>query len=99
MRRGELWSYVQPATPDTPRTVLLLSSDAINGSSRPWVLGVEIRRSDPGDLLAVPIDDGRFAYPGDLRRLYRSWFGRREGVIDTVTVREMDNALRAALEL
>lgn len=99
MRRGELWSYVRPSTPDTRRTVVLLSGDGVNRSSRPWILGIEVRRTDPGDLVGVPIGDGRFAYVGDLSGLYRSWFGRREGILDTTTLTLIDNALRAALDL
>ena len=99
MRRGELRTYVRPSTPDTRRTVVLLSSDGIHDSSRPWVLGVELRGRDPGDLLAVPVGDGRFAYAGDLTRVYRSWVGERLGVLDATALTRLDGAVRAALDL
>jgi hypothetical protein len=99
VRRGELRSYTRPSTPDRDRTVVLLSSDGINDSPRPWVLGIELRERDPGDLLAIPIGDDRFAYAGDLTRLYRAWVGRRLGVLDRTTLGRLDGALRAALDL
>jgi hypothetical protein len=54
MRRGELRRYIRPSTPERPRTVAIMSSDGINDSSRPWLLGIELRERDPGDILAVP---------------------------------------------
>ncbi len=99
MRRGELRAYMRPSTPDAGRTVVLLSSDGINDSSRPWLLGIELRDRDPGDLLAIPAGDDRFAYAGDLNRLYRAWVGERVGVLDATTLTRLDGALRAALDL
>ena len=99
MRRGELRAYARPSTPDVRRTVVLLSSDGINDSPRPWLLGVELRDTDPGDILAVPLRDGRFAYAGDVTRLYRAWVGERRGELDAVTLTRLDGALRAALDL
>lgn len=99
MRRGELRTYTQPSTPETPRTVVVLSSDGVNGSARPWLLGIELQDRDPGDVLAVPVGDGRYAYAGELRRLYRAWIGTRLGRLDTTTLARLDNALRAALDL
>ncbi|WP_433788122.1 hypothetical protein ACQPX6_15090 [Actinomycetospora sp. CA-101289] len=99
MRRGELRAYVRPSTPDHRRTVVLLSSDGINDSPRPWLLGIELRDQDPGDLLAVPLRDGRIAYAGDLTRLYRAWVGERVGALDATTLTRLEGALRAALDL
>lgn len=99
MRRGELRAYVRPSTPDHQRTVVLLSSDGINDSPRPWLLGIELRDTDPGDILAVPVGDGRIAYAGDLTRLYRAWVGERVGVLDRTRLSRLDGALRAALDL
>ncbi|MEJ3651759.1 hypothetical protein WEH80_01965 [Actinomycetes bacterium KLBMP 9759] len=99
MRRGELRSYVRPSTPDQVRTVALLSSDGINDSPRPWLLGIELRDRDPGDVLAIPVGDGRWAYAGDLSRLYRAWVGDLQGTIDATTAARLDGALRAALDL
>lgn len=99
MRRGELRGYTRPSTPGQIRTVVILSSDGINDSPRPWLLGVELRDRDPGDLLAIPVTDKGWAYAGDLSRLYRDWIGRRLGQLDTTTVARLDGALRAALDL
>ena len=99
MRRGELRAYVRPSSPEQRRTVVLLSSDGINDSPRPWLLGVELRDRDPGDLLAIPVGDGRVAYAGDLTRLYRAWVGERVGTLDRTTLSRLDAALRAALDL
>ena len=99
VRRGELWTYRRPSTPDQPRTVVLLSSDGINDSPRPWLLGIELRDRDPGDLLAIPVEDRGWAYAGDLSRLYRAWVGQRTGRLDTTTLARLDGALRAALDI
>ena len=99
MRRGELRSYVRHSTTDTRRSVVIVSSDGINDSTRPWLLGVELREQDPGDLLAIPIGDARCAYAGDVARLYRAWVGERVGALDAATLARLDGALRAALDL
>ena len=99
MRRGELRTYVRPSTPEQRRTVVLLSSDGINDSPRPWLLGIELRGRDPGDLLAIPVEDRGWAYAGDLSRLYRAWIGPREGALNAATLARLDGALRAALDL
>lgn len=75
MRRGELRSYTRPSTPEQLRTVVILSSDGINDSPRPWLLGIELRDRDPGDLLTIPVAQHGWAYAGDLSRLYRVWIG------------------------
>jgi mRNA interferase MazF len=99
VRRGELRGYVRPSTPEQQRVVVLLSSDGINDSPRPWLLGIELRPRDPGDLLAVPVADRGWAYAGDLTRLYRAWVGPRLGVLAPGTRAQLDNAVRAALDL
>ncbi|HEY2204401.1 MAG TPA: hypothetical protein VGH99_08000 [Pseudonocardia sp.] len=99
MRRGELRGYTRPSTPQRRRTVVLLSSDGINDSARPWLLGIELRDRDPGDLLAIPVPERGWAYAGDLSRLYRAWLGERVGVLDGTTLSRVDGAVRAALDL
>src|SRR2546423_1224473 len=69
VRRGELHGYTRPSTPEQARTVVILSSDGIDDSPRPWLLGIELRERDPGDLLAIPVADRGWAYAGDLTRL------------------------------
>jgi hypothetical protein len=99
VQRGELRGYTRPSTPQQPRTVVILSSDGINDSPRPWLLGIELRERDPGDLLAIPVGDRGWAYAGDLTRLYRAWVGPTQGRLDTTTLGRLDGALRAALDL
>lgn len=99
MRRGEIRTYTRPSSPERPRRVVLLSSDGINDSPRPWLLGIEIRAHDPGDLLAIPVQGRGWAYAGDLTRLYRAWVGDTDGALDAATLSRLDGALRAALDL
>jgi hypothetical protein len=99
VRRGELRDYTRPSTPEQQRRVVILSSDGINDSTRPWLLGIELRDRDPGDILAIPVADHGWAYAGDLSRLYRAWVGARTGVADPTTLSRLDEALRAALDL
>lgn len=98
MRRGELRTYVRPSTPTRQRAVVIVSSDGINESSRPWLLGIELRDRDPGDILAIPVA-GRWAYAGDLTKLYRAWTGERLGELDPATLARLNGALQAALDL
>jgi hypothetical protein len=99
VRRGELRDYTRPSSPDLSRTVVVLSSDGINESARPWLLGIELRDRDPGDILAIPVGEQRWAYAGDLTRLYRAWIGDRVGTLGTTALSRLDGALRAALDL
>ncbi|HEU0090343.1 MAG TPA: hypothetical protein VFQ77_22250 [Pseudonocardiaceae bacterium] len=99
MRRGELRRYVRPSTPEQQRTVALTSSDGINESPRPWLLGIELRDRDPGDILAIPIRGHGWAYAGDLTKLYRAWISESLGQLDTATLTRLDGALRATLDL
>lgn len=99
VRRGELRRYIRPSTPERLRTVAIMSSDGINESPRPWLLGIELRERDPGDILAVPVTGHGWAYAGDLSKFYRAWTGDQLGELDAATMTRLDGALRAALEL
>lgn len=99
MRRGELRRYIRPSSPLRQYTVIIVSSDGINESHRPWLIGTQLRPVDPGDLLAIPVAGHGWAYAGDLTRIYRGWIGDRVGELDDVTMDRLDNALRAALDL
>ncbi len=99
MRRGELRRYIWPSTPEQLRVVAIMSSDGVNQSDRPWLLGIELRERDPGDILAIPVADHGWAYAGDLRRLYRAWTHERIGQLDATTMARLDGALRAALDI
>ena len=99
MRRGDLRRYVRPSSPDVPRIVVILSSDSLNSSDRPWVLGMEVQQRDPGDILAIPVAGYGWAYVRDLTRLYRAWIGERVGALDDLTLLRLTGAVQAALDL
>ncbi len=99
MRRGELRRYVRPSSPEVLRIVLILSSNSLNSSDRPWLLGMELQRRDPGDILAIPVTGYGWAYVRDLTRLYRAWVGERVGHLDELTLTRLTSAIQAALDL
>jgi len=96
VRQAELWTYVRPSRPDRLHTVVITSSDAVNDSPRPWLLGIPLRATDPEDILAVPIRGHGWAYAGDVGRLLRAWCGERTGQLDAMTWRRLHNALALA---
>ncbi|WP_199432129.1 hypothetical protein [Qaidamihabitans albus] len=98
MRRGEVWTYHPPTHPDRARSVLL-SSDGVNESERPWLLGAELLDSDPGDILGVAVDGRYWVSTLNLTRLYRPWLDERVAEIDADVQEQIDSALRAALDL
>jgi hypothetical protein len=99
VRRGDLRRYVRPSSPDVPRIVVILSSDSLNSSDRPWVLGMEVQQRDPGDILAIPVAGYGWAYVRDLTRLYRAWIGERVGALDELTLLRLTGAVQVALDL
>ncbi|HET6711461.1 hypothetical protein [Amycolatopsis sp.] len=99
MRRGEVWTYHPPTEPARQRTVVLLSSDGVNESERPWLLGTELLDRDPMDILGVAIDARYWVSTLNLTRLYRPWFDERIAEIDQGVQERIDIALRAALDL
>ncbi len=98
MLRGDVWTYVPQGSP-RHLVVVIVSSDGINQSVRPWLLGAPVVVEDPQDILAVPIEDHGWASAGNLTRLYRGWLRERIGRLDRETVDGLDAALRAALDL
>lgn len=98
MQRGEIWSYTPQDSPRRP-LVVLLSSDGINQSRRPWLLGVPLGADDPSDILAVRVEGHGWVSAGHLSRYYRGWLRERVGAVDHATVQQLDAALRAALDL
>ncbi|KAA9166368.1 hypothetical protein FPZ12_002055 [Amycolatopsis acidicola] len=99
MRRGEVWTYRPPTQPARERTVLLLSSDGVNESERPWLLGTELLERDPQDILGVALDSRFWISTLNLTRLYRPWLTERVAEIDHAIQEQVDVALRAALDL
>ncbi|WP_306364750.1 hypothetical protein [Nocardia sp. CC227C] len=98
MRRGELWVYHPHGTPRR-RNIVLISSDGINESPRPWLIAAEVLDEDPLDILAVPIPGHGWVHAGNLGRIYRPWLAERIGAVDTETEERIDTALRAAMDL
>jgi len=99
VRRGEIWTYHPPTHPTRERTVLVLSSDGVNESDRPWLLGAELLDYDPQDILGVPLDSRFWVSTLTLTRLYRKWFDERIAEVDQAVQEQVDIALRAALDL
>jgi hypothetical protein len=85
--------------PARERTVLLLSSDGVNESERPWLLGTELLDQDPQDILGVAVDSRFWVSTLYLTRLYRGWLTERVAEIDHAIQDQIDAALRAALDL
>ncbi|MFJ8912814.1 hypothetical protein [Amycolatopsis sp. NPDC102389] len=99
MHRGEVWTYHPPTEPARQRTVVLLSSDGVNESERPWLLGAELLDRDPQDILGVAVDARYWVSTLNLTRLYRPWFDEKIAEIDQEVQERIDIALRAALDL
>lgn len=98
MRRGELWIYNPHGSPRR-RTIILISSDGINESPRPWLVAAELLDSDPLDILAVTIPGHGWVHAGNIGRIYRGWLAEHIGAVDQDTLERLDTALRAALDL
>lgn len=98
MKRGELWAYAPEGSPRRQR-VVIISSDGVNDSTRPWLLGAPIAAVDPQDILAVPIGGHGWIQAHNLTRYYRPWLTEHVDTIDDQTRDRLDSALRAALDL
>jgi mRNA interferase MazF len=98
IHQGDIWTYVPQDSP-RQRVVVIVSSDGINQSIRPWLLAVEITEEDPQDILTVPIENHGWLLASNLSRVYRGWLRER---VDALAQQERDrlaSALRAALDL
>lgn len=98
MRRGELWIYNPHGSPRR-RNIVLISSDGINESPRPWLIAAELLDEDPLDILAVTIPGHGWVHSGNIGRIYRGWLAERIGALDDDTLERLDTALRAAMDL
>lgn len=94
-----MWTYRPPTEQARERTVLLLSSDGVNESERPWLLGTELLEDDPQDILGVALDSRFWISTLNVTRLYRGWLNERVAEIHQDTQEQVDVALRAALDL
>ncbi|EHR61745.1 hypothetical protein [Saccharomonospora cyanea] len=99
MRRGEVWTYHPPSEQARARQMVLLSSDGVNDSDRPWLLGTELLDRDPHDILGVAVDGRYWVSTVNVTRLYRPWLRECVAEIDTEVQEQIDSALRAALDL
>ncbi|MFE7796769.1 MULTISPECIES: hypothetical protein [unclassified Nocardia] len=99
MRRGELWTYYPHGSPPRRRTVVLISSDGINESTRQWLIAAEILDQDPQDILAVPVSRHGWVHAGNIGRIYRGWLAERVDEMETEELERLDTALRAAMDL
>ena len=98
MRLGELWRYCPPSSP-RHRVVVIVSSDGINDSARPWLIASDVHPEDPEDILTVPVGGHGWVNAADLSRVYRPWLTERLDAVDEATRERLDTALRAALDL
>jgi mRNA-degrading endonuclease toxin of MazEF toxin-antitoxin module len=90
--------YVPQGSPRQP-LVVIVSSDGINQSLRPWLLAAPVTPEDPQDILAVPVEDRGWVSAGNPSRVYRGWLRERVGELDPPTLERLAAALRAALDL
>jgi mRNA-degrading endonuclease toxin of MazEF toxin-antitoxin module len=100
VQRGDLFVYV-PVIPRPGISILrlIVSSDTVNNSEIPWVLGVHLVAEDPGSLLAPRIGDHGWAVVTTIERVMRSRLGEQTGVATPDEMQQVDIALRAALDL
>ena len=100
MQRGDLFVYV-PVIPRPGISILrlIVSSDTVNDSEIPWVLGVHLLAEDPGSLLAPRIGDHGWTVVTTIERVMRSRLGEQTGVATPDEMQQVDIALRAALDL
>jgi mRNA-degrading endonuclease toxin of MazEF toxin-antitoxin module len=99
MRRGEIWSY-KPVTARKVSTLrLIVSSDAINESEAPVVLGLHVVDDDPESLLAPSVGGHGWAVATTIERVMKMLVGEKVGGATPEEMEQVDIALRATLAL
>lgn len=100
LRRGEVYAYT-PVLPRPGQSLLrvIVSADALNDSAIPVTLGLQVVDHDPGSLLSVHLDGHGWAVVTTIEQVMKRRLGDLAGTISDDEQREIDNALRAALEL
>lgn len=98
IQQGEIWTYVPQGSP-RHRVLVIVSSDGVNQSTRPWLLAVEATGDNPEDILAIPIERHGWILTSNLSRVYRGWLGDRVDVLGRQEREQLASALRAALDL
>ncbi|HKT05763.1 MAG TPA: hypothetical protein VJT31_40145 [Rugosimonospora sp.] len=98
MIRGEVWRYAPKGIP-RERTVVIVSADGINNSSRPWLYGLEVVHEDPQDILAVQLPGRLWVNGTSLSRLWREWLCEHVGSLEDDAMEAVDAMLRTAIDL
>jgi len=78
---------------------LIVSADALNDSPIPVTLGLQVVDEDPGALLAVRLEGHGWAVVTTVEQVMKRRLGALAGRIGPDEQRDVDDALRAALEL
>ena len=100
LHRGDVCAYT-PVIPRPGQSLLrsIVSADALNDSSIPITLGLQVVDHDPGSLLSVHLDSHGWAVVTTIEQVMKRRLGELAGRISIDEQRTVDNALRAALEL
>ena len=100
LRRGAVYAYI-PVLPRPGQSLfrLIVSADALNDSSIPITLGLQVVDHDPGSLLSVHLDSHGWAVVTTIEQVIKRRLGELAGRISIDEQRAVDNALRAALAL
>lgn len=96
--RGDVWQYAPQGSPRIS-SVVIVSSDGINSSSRVWLLAVPVTTDSPRDILGVEIPGHGWVHAGVIIRTYRPWLTERLGRLSLAAAEALDGALRSALDL
>jgi mRNA-degrading endonuclease toxin of MazEF toxin-antitoxin module len=97
-RRGEIRPY-QPvlARPGSSLKRLIITADALNDTPIPVVLGLHVVEQDPGNLLAVALEDHGWAVVTMIEQVIKRRLDEPVGVAGTEEMAAVEQALRAAL--
>ena len=100
LHRGEVYGYT-PVLPRPGQSLLrlIVSADALNDSSIPITLGLQVVDHDPGSLLSMHLERHGWAVVTTIEQVMKRRLGGLAGRITTDEQHAVDNALRAALEL
>lgn len=77
---------------------LIVSSDSINHTDIPWVLGVHLLDRDPNSIFTPQIGP-HWAVVVSVERVIRTWLGERVDLATADEMAQVDIALKAALDL
>jgi mRNA-degrading endonuclease toxin of MazEF toxin-antitoxin module len=101
VRRGQLWRY-QPVIqrPGGSTARLIISADGLNQLDElPVVLGLQVLAEDPGGLLAVQVEPWGWASALGVEQIIRRRLVEHLDTVSAEVMEQVDQALRAAMEL